>query len=276
MEDCEAGSMKLRDQAKGAVALVAEIKAELDAAQGRCSARCLTVQDVLDAIVNAPYEQPRVYVASAYKYPYTWTGLKTEEHGDAIRWGVQRVSAKYQQHADRVVGKEVLGHGLAWGGALLDGDVIAIKPSEKAKHYIRYNAKGQRTGVCCYLPKDLRDAHGGWNQWEHAKTAKGLAHEIAFKRLKIRDAAAAARLEKKQERKARLLARLSKRLQATYQDARSCGFCHAGIRAWADHHGVPIDGSVALDILAHDNNRSAQVVALHVARNFLRANLHAA
>jgi hypothetical protein len=75
------------------------------------------------------------------------------------------------------------------------------------------------------------------------------------------------------ERKARLLARLSTSLTANCEDARACGYCVAGIAAWAAERGVALDSSVSLHTLAHDPDRRARAVALLVARKFISAQI---
>ena len=144
---------------------------------------------------------------------------------------------------------------------------IAVRLDGKVTRYALRGSRLVRTGVAVRMPADLLS----FGRYEHAKSLRGCAAEIKRKRDTSAAAEKLARLTARNERRARLLAKVSAKLTASFDDARACGFCTAGITAWAADRGVALDSSVSLTTLAHDPDRRARAVALLVARKFIAA-----
>jgi hypothetical protein len=144
---------------------------------------------------------------------------------------------------------------------------IAVRHDGKVTRYGLRGSRLVRTGVAVRMPADL----ASFGRYEHATSLRGCAVEIKRKRKTVAAARKLALMTARNERRARLLARVSARLTANFEDARACGFCAAGISAWAAERGVSLDSSVSLTTLAHDSDRRAQAVALLVARKFIAA-----
>lgn len=99
---------------------------------------------------------------------------------------------------------------------------------------------------------------------EHA--ARALARKVAALRAEHAARAAAAR----NNRRARLVARLCRGVTATLDDARRLGYCTPGIRAFQDRHGI--GDTASLPALVHTGNPAAVRLALDVARRVARAS----
>lgn len=255
-----------REQAQDVIALLAEIWGALDRVQGRCSKRVLRVQDVLDHISHRTIT-PREYVSGGYKYRYTWTaaGAVLEECGTVVSWGVGRVSrmSDTPTSGHRVALRTV--QGIAWGHALLNGDAIAVR-ARLGDYFIRYDWTGKRTGVAGEMPADMV---GRWGQWEHAETVEALREEIARKREIMARDVEAKRESARQDRRARLFARLSGAALVRVETMRGAGACMAGIEAWARAHGRGLDQAVSLREVAVDQ----PVWAVRAARYLLRQQI---
>lgn len=110
-----------------------------------------------------------------------------------------------------------------------------------------------------------RDADGKL-YWEHGETIEACHAEAVRKRELAAENARVKALDARQQRKARLLARLSTKLAATFTDALAVGYCDSGISSWCAARGIDPSGSVPIATLANDTDRRAQMVALAVAR----------
>jgi hypothetical protein len=160
---------------------------------------------------------------------------------------------------------------------LLDGDLFALSRGGKSRE--RFNERGACTGWSVPLPESLVSRLYG--KWEHAVTRSACGPEIERKIAALQAAKSEAefreaervrdaRIAKRNDRRAALLARLSTQIVARYADAREVGFCDAGIKAWAADRGINLTSSVPLYVLSHDPSRSAQALALKLARRALR------
>jgi len=124
--------------------------------------------------------------------------------------------------------------------------------------------------------------------WVHARTrreahaeAVRIAESLAWEEDRARREWAAYQEEERRRRreealmprKARLLARLSTTLSASWADAISMGYCESGVREWATEHGIadPETARVPLRMLVADENRRARALALEVARQAILA-----
>lgn len=75
----------------------------------------------------------------------------------------------------------------------------------------------------------------------------------------------------KNERRARLIARLCKEAHATIEDARALGYCTPGIEAFQRQHGIGNEAS--LPQLVRTGNPSAVVLAMKTARKICQSSL---
>jgi hypothetical protein len=239
-----------------------EVESALDFCQSRCTARTLTVGQVLRAIREAPHDTGRCYVASSYGYSYTWTQAMSDLLDPyTVSWDVRRVRAAYGAGCGgHTVSTEVMRGVIVDGDALLDGDVIAIRAGD---HYIRYAADGIRTGVAVRMPDDLRTR---WGRYEHGSDLAECEREIAHKREILAGEVAEHIRSQRRARAARLLARLSTRLTADLADARAAGYCRAGISAWCASRSLdPETATVPINALMRDEDGHAQRLALTIA-----------
>lgn len=147
----------------------------------------------------------------------------------------------------------------------LAGDAFALL-ADDGSHYVRYDYQGAPTGVAVRMPQDLRS----WGAWERGVTLADCDREIAHKREKALRQAREARQTAREARRIRLLARLSSKLTATYEDARNAGMCDVGIKVWCALRGIDPTGEVLISSLARDIDDRAVRVALAVARKALR------
>jgi hypothetical protein len=149
-----------------------------------------------------------------------------------------------------------LGH----GAALTDTAWLVQRPHG----FDRVSIVGTVQGVS--VPQDHRLV-AEFGAWEHARDAMGCDAETARKFARVTEKRQSAR----DERRVRLLARLSSRLTATLSDATACGYCLAGITAWATARGVDLSSAVPLSTLVRDADDRAVRVALLVARRAIVA-----
>lgn len=145
-----------------------------------------------------------------------------------------------------------------------------------------YGAAGDRIGTAWALDTTaaMRDPTNGLRlsyadsararYYEHADTLAAALAERDAKTAAIERLLAERRAGERERRRERLLARVGS-LTAGYSDARACGHCDAGIRAWAAARGIGIDALVPLRALIGDADRRAQAVALAVARRAIAA-----
>jgi hypothetical protein len=100
----------------------------------------------------------------------------------------------------------------------------------------------------------------------HAWTATGASGGLAKKRRSAEAEIAACRAEA--SARARLEAIIAdERHTASYDDARSAGYCDTGIRSWCAGRGIDPCERVSLARLYADTSRDARALALRVARS---------
>ena len=115
------------------------------------------------------------------------------------------------------------------------GDLYSL-PARRSDVRRRYDADRKQTGVA------LRLAGGGW---EHGATVEACLAEIAHKAQVAAAQVAARRMTAREQRRDRLLARISTQVIVTRADGRAAGSCQAGIDGWcgrvglADRDGIP-------------------------------------
>ena len=137
-----------------------------------------------------------------------------------------------------------------------DLHLIALYPDDSA---VWVRAKGKAitsergwivgNGQVCYHSTKSR---------EHARKGFERKHAAHLAEIRLRNITA------KQERRARLIARLCGNVKATIADARALGYCAPGIQAFQQQHGI--GDEVPLPALIRTGNPSATRLALNIAR----------
>jgi hypothetical protein len=148
-----------------------------------------------------------------------------------------------------------------------------------------YDAAGRRLCKAWLLPPEWQRCG---SRWWHAKTRRAAEREIVqaaerrawwedydrtWQEAIREDRARSARQAAKAARRERLLARLSPTLSACWDDALAMHYCPAGVRAWAETHGIsaPETARVSLRDLIRDSDPRARALALSVARRAIHA-----
>ncbi len=234
-----------RPTPKQAAELVERIESALTV-QSRCKERTLTVQDVIRTARNADadgtaYDDGGKVTAASYKYRWTTTTAGGARQPDGtVRVSVSRsgsatVTAPAKHWRDVTVAADVL---------RLPGAEFGIRQSDGS--FKVYAADCRELGVAVPMPADLQSRFG---KWEHGTDAAACLAEIEHKRAVVakeradheeftRNAEQIARERIKAERRAKLLARIGTQTHVSYADARACGMCDAGIRAFAAKVGI--------------------------------------
>lgn len=266
-----------REQVRALADLRAEVEAALERCQARATVRTLTADEAFAAIVhNQPIDGGQVTARSySYRYQTTVAGRVSVAEPGFVGWSVSRDA--WHPGTAPVVGGYPTGiipmlalHGaIVSGPALLDGDLCALRPryAGAGDYWIRYAADGRRTGVCVPMPAPLQTRYG---RWEHGRKLAECRAEIAAKRriVAAHPTLVAASYQRRM-RAAQLLARLSRRLTASFDDARAAGYCRAGITAWAERRGLSLDTRVPLARLTRDPDQRARDLAVRLAQRAL-------
>ena len=244
---------------KQALALVSAVDNALVSTQSRCQARTIDAQTVIvtarDAAAagRATRDGGKVTCGS-YGYAWTTTTASGERQADgAIRVTVCRtgsvsISAPAKHWESISAASDVL----AGGG------IFAIR---RAHGWDCYSATSL-VGVA--IPVTDAAVKSRWGQWEHGKTVAEAQAEIVRKQAilaaekietdrrnaeaNLRQIAAEAEAAKQQriDRAARLLARIGTKTTVGYDDARAVGACDAGLKAFAERIGLPLDSRLTL------------------------------
>ncbi len=186
------------------------------------------------------------------------------------RWRNPGVTARYSQERGPVAeietsrGKGVVisihRHVVYGHPALLDGDLYAIE-----RHGVieRYNPNDQKTGVALRIPAMAGEAE----TFEHGADIAECRAEYERK-MEMRRQKALQLLhdpDYRRQRKARLIARLCGGLACTVEDARSLGYCRAGIDAFRDRYGL-MDTATASQLRATGNPSAVRVISVAASR----------
>ena len=232
-----------RPTPKQAAGLVTQIADALAAVQGRCRERTLTVQGVINAARAADsngtaHGDGGKVTTSSYGYRWTTTTVYATRQPDGTvrvtvsRDGKRDITAPARWWRDVTTGNDVLTGGGDFG--IRSGDGFAV-----------YDAAGDQVGVVVPMPADLQARYG---RWEHGLTVEACGREIGHKRAIV---AADAKTARRTARMAALLCRIGNNTPVTYADARACGMCDAGIRAFAAKLGITdMTGAVPLTDVA--------------------------
>jgi len=266
--------MKRTQKIDEIASLYGQIDRALTAIRGsRDNEHGLSARDVLSAVAKAAASGARVMqeapheVSKAYKYPVRYTTAVASRLDGTVTWEVvRRVSFGAPSSLASRVGHtpvEIFAGLAVTRDGLLSGDAFGLL---RGKFVERYARSGKLIGWASPMPHDLWHRFGAW---EHATTQQGCAQEIENKRATLANEARVKIITARDARRTRLLARVSHKLVATFDDARACGFCAAGITDWAAGRGIALDAEVPIAVLARDGDRRAQAVALLVARRAL-------
>ena len=127
--------------------------------------------------------------------------------------------------------------------SLLDGDLYAkVRTVLGVQIVTRYDARDKATGVAVPLPDPRDDSK---RYWEHGKSVAECRTEWERKRKLYEGARLKAAITRKQERKARLVARLCGKLPVSITDARAVGYCTSGIDGFRQRYGIGETATVA-------------------------------
>lgn len=238
-----------RPTPKQAAELVRRVEDAL-AVQSRHKERKLGVQEVIAVARKASangtaHADGGKVTASSYKYRWTTTTATASRQADGTvavrvsRSGSATVTAPAKHWQDVTTANDVL---------RFPGAVVGIRQTDGS--FRVYGDDGRELGVAVRMPDDLRNRFG---RWEHGTTVAVCLAEIDHKRTvyaeekskaeaeanrRRADAEAEAKRRAKESRRVALLARIGTQTPITYADARACGMCDAGIRAFAAKLGI--------------------------------------
>ena len=233
-----------RPSANQAVAIIDTIREALDHVQGRHKVRCLSLGEIL-AVAREAAESGisscdggRV-TASSYGHPWTTTeALARRLPTGEIEVTIDRVaSSRFVAQARHLISLRT--------SELLDGDVVAVDCGDFWRHY---RADGAQSCVSVPMPSDLAK----FGRREHGTDLAACAAEIARKRAVSAERQSHQRAIAKEERRAKLFARLSHAGLVDFRLMRQVGACEAGIAAWAAGHGKTLQDRVSLAEIARD------------------------
>jgi len=165
--------------------------------------------------------------------------------------------------------------------ALLSGDLYArTRTIAGAQIVTRYDHRDRVTGIAVRLPipEGIVVAHPSQEYpgtyWEHGPSVAACRAEWEAKRQRAEAQRLKAAITRRQERKARLIARLCAKLPVTYADARSVGYCAAGIGAFQARWQLGETATIAQLRATGDSRVTAIITA--VARRVATATVTAA
>lgn len=202
-------------------------------------------------------------------YHTTLSGKTIINHPSAYRWPMLYhastnrilVGAAWVDRLRRIVS----GRPYRWGAAL-PGEIAVRIDARTAR---RYHADTLRpAGIAIRMPVDMRSRFG---QWEHGRSCAACQREIARKREALAHEEREREVSDRDRRAARLLARISRCIAATYSDARRAGLCRAGILQWCRQRGVSPEAAIPVRLLARDHDHQARELAVRVAMGVIRA-----
>jgi len=183
-------------------------------------------------------------------YPAIW-------HNAGARWEGRSVVLENSRGAEVARVRVPLS---ACFDGLIHGDLYALKTVTGVD---RYGVEG-KTGVA--IP-------AGFAGWEHGATVDECRAEIENKRQIARERDENVRLGKRDQRRLRLLARISRRVMVSRDDAAATGACRAGIDAWCMRVGVESDLMPAADVYQlaiQSNERRAIAAAIWACRKAIQ------
>lgn len=252
---------------------------DLASVEDRCTARCVSPTAVIVAVRTAALSGVgqsgnggRPAGSCGYGYSYTLTSYTASPiDGGDVEYVVRRGGLIESGVVNRRVAIRT-----SQSDAILGGAIIAVQKSDDV--YYCFDAELNLLHYA-YRVTD-RVVAAKYGAWEHAGSAKAAKAETQRKRTIIDAdavrrrqseiaAAYAARTARRADRAAKLLARLSTKEVVTFADARSIGACEAGIRAFAERIGKPLDAAVSLAEIA----AISPVWAIRLARRAIDARM---
>jgi hypothetical protein len=191
-----------------------------------------------------------------YGYPANWVDAGVTVALDATRGPLATIHTSRNKHITLPLHR----HARYDHPTLLDGDLYATE-----RHGIieRYDSRDRKTGIALRIPAIA----GEPVTYEHGRNIAECRAEYERK-LQIRRDKAVALLhdtDYRTRRKARLVAHLCRNLTCTIDDARSVGYCRAGIDAFRSRHGLGEQATISQLRSTHDD-RALRVVLAAAAR----------
>lgn len=231
-----------RPTPKQALDLVRRIKEALTV-QGRCKERTLEVQEVISTCRQADHfgtctQNGGIVTARSYKYRWETTTAYASRQTDGQTDGTIKV------RIERMGARSVSAPAKHWKDVSASEDILRFPGAEFGirqadDSFIVYDADCNKVGIAMPMPKEL---HSRFGQWEHGLDVATCKAEIEHKREILNAEKAQAELDAREkakaERRAALLARIGTKTLVTYNDARACGMCDAGIMAFAAKIGI--------------------------------------
>lgn len=227
-----------RPTPKQALDLVKRIKEALTV-QGRCKERTLEVQEVILTCRQADYSGTCTQnggVVTANSYGYKWS--------TTTAYASRQTDGTIKVRIDRMGAKSVSAPAKHWKDVSASSDILRFPSAEFGirqadDSFIVYDADCNKVGIAVPMPKEL---HSRFGKWEHGLDVATCQAEIEHKREIVNAEKAQAEIDAREkakaERRAALLARIGTKTLVTYNDARACGMCDAGIMAFAAKIGI--------------------------------------
>lgn len=160
---------------------------------------------------------------------------------------------------------------------LLDGDLWAVRRvlcgREILTRFGLRRKKLARTGLAVWVPTGTNEKGQKVGHWEHGDTIGAIKAEIRHKEEVRRKEAEAKALSEREQRFARLVAAICPRLVVTYDDARACGYCAAGIQGFQERFGLAGRTETTAAELRHTGSVEAERPIQQAARRVAKARL---
>jgi hypothetical protein len=206
------------------------------------------------------------YKGTQKRFPAVW-------HNAGARWATEhnkRPVLVLSDSKNNLVATIQLPRSLRTIGLLgcIHGDAYStlIKPGVRR----RFDRDGKTTGLA------VRCDCNGTKYWEHAATVEQCHAEAARKVELDTLRRRAVRETQREQRRLRLLSRISARILVTRDDARSIGACNAGIDAWCARAGITAEQTAlpareVIRLAMSTGERQAVAAALMATRRTLQA-----
>lgn len=247
-----------------AVQLLKQVAVAIAAAEGRCSERCLSVNQVIE-IAATPGQRVNGGTITSGSYKYRWTTTAAWSsvlpNGDvAVR--VDRTSTVTQPSGREVAAP--IGHWrriTADPAVLLGGGIVAIR---KGKHWECLDRNAKRVGVAVRI--NNAEVAARFGRYEHGATVAECNDEISRKVAIIAEDKATKAESERRERAAKILCKIGCKTDIRASMAQAAGACSAGIAAFAARIGKTASDTVTLTELA----AIEPVWAVRIARTLVR------
>ena len=251
---------------KQAISLIQDIENALVKANGKCTARLISTQDVIvtarKAIKNIRSEVNGGSVSHSYKYPAGST------HAMAVRTTNGQIEVHIGRTYNGGGATTIIAPAKFWQMITVDrhvlqgGGIVGIKKDDN--QFDCYNKDGIKVSIAVRIfDEEIIKTLG--SKWEHGETLEWANSEIARKKQIIESKKLEEKQNKKLERAAKLFAKIGNNCTVCYNDAKSVGACDLGIRNFADKLNLPIDSKISLSEIY----KIEPIWAIRLAKKFL-------